>query len=511
MSQPAAAASKEEKNDAVPIGHVRVDFLDLAHFNMMGRVHKVFPLDATTWLHVAEAMLSDRVRTAHTTWSIKLVAAAPKDVRSLIVGIDIPLSDKLLAWQGRVDWASLVCSGLLNPSVPYEHIRFAVSAARAGLVWPLWAADQHDVFNGEAMGCWDDWRRRSGSTVMPRDRSNELPNLIGLTNSSRVIKCCNVWQLGQYMRTRIKSHGDLGVDPFFNCRLPGAPPLLLPDEAARRLLPIWNVETGAVTYPYQEALDAYEVWFQQAEGQAADAVESAAWGDEIRQSNIVSRAYGLVNAGAAIESAVAELEHLPAPQRALQEAKMRAYVADLETDSRSLLEMYADERRRAPQCAVLVHIRRVDLAIKRAPVGKYSAAEQKAVGILHASMDRLSTRHLWEGATIPYSDAFKEERSRLNAAQALEVAAMLARNDWHTIDSVDEVIADDDTNAHGAYARSQLYQHLTLCPQRHGLPVEQSAEERNQQCARAHASAQEMAACACGQNPCRQLTAAGIV
>ena len=466
------------------------------------------PLATTTWLQVCELTVSQRPRLSDHPWFVvgsTGVSDKPSS-RAWHIGIDIPLSVTLGAWAEQVrpyvvDWSKLACMSHLSSDIPYERIRWAIASARAGLAWPLWQASDTDVYNSEAMGCFNSWRRRRGATQVADDHNNDIPNLVGIRSPcGTIVRCCNRLKFMQAVLACLTARNELGCDPFFHIPLPITPATMAALSAIRggkRLLPILQPSTGEVSFPYDDAIRAYDTWLEAADGQVFEKEERARLQQQWKNDNMLQDAYQAIHQGRSVEVAVAKLRG--SQQQETHEAKVREYARTIDDCDSTLVQVYAQAYRKLPQCHSSVWMRNVQHRLTRHPA-RYSVSQQTAVKHMAEAVRRVCDRQLWARCLLEDDDQCNVAQ-QAKAEQTRMIEDLLSRGDWEAIVSVDDIVVDDSKLPHGMRARAELYNLLAYSDKDDA----DAAKARRRD---ARAAAHALGTCTCvGRERCERLVA----
>jgi len=222
-----------------------------------------FDPDAHTFLDVMAWRLDSHPDDRDRVWRV--------GPRNLIIGIDVSLDTPLRDWMAVLDLradgvtpAPLRPAPMLNLSVEYEKVQYALAANAAGLAWPLWDAADTDPINMQAMGAHDNLRNRRGSQGVPPEENNGIGNLVGLRRG-RHLKFVNMHALAQSLvhgnRREPAFHTEIAdVESFGRHLLIAMQRSTSPSQSdpLHTLLPIIDLVTGAVDRRYGSAFSAYE-------------------------------------------------------------------------------------------------------------------------------------------------------------------------------------------------------------------------------------------------------------
>lgn len=222
-----------------------------------------FDPDAHTFLDVMAWRLDSHPRDRDRVWRV--------GPRNLIIGIDVSLDTPLRDWMAVLDLradgvtpAPLRPNPMLNLSVEYEKVQYALAANAAGLAWPLWDAADTDPINMQAMGAHDNLRNRRGSQGVPPEENNGIYNLIGLRRG-RHLKFVNMRTLAASLvhgnRREPAFHTEIAdIESFGRHLLIAMQRSTSPSQSdpQHTLLPIIDLVTGAVDRRYGSAFSAYE-------------------------------------------------------------------------------------------------------------------------------------------------------------------------------------------------------------------------------------------------------------
>lgn len=185
---------------------------------------QTFDPDTTTWLQVVESILEQEKNQDTVVW--RLPAATRPDGKPMVLGVDIPLADKLSVlndkerfWvPGQAEWPMLRLGGIMSYDVTYEQMQYAMAAAASMLVWPPWHADDVDPINLQVLGAWDDMRARRGSTLVSADENNGMENLVGLRRGA-VVRWINIHAMMKAFNASLQAGAREVREPVFNTML----------------------------------------------------------------------------------------------------------------------------------------------------------------------------------------------------------------------------------------------------------------------------------------------------
>jgi hypothetical protein len=439
MSFPAAIENEKQVNDPLledtAEDTVEVTFHDRYHYNLQKTIKKTFKY-SDTWLTVAEMFIRARPYTSKTTWFMW---------RGLL-GTDVPLTttlaDTLEVWkkdeeenkkENRVELKycfEITATSMLNLTVLYEHINYAVAFARAKLTWPLWQKDDTDVFNHQFLGAFDALRARRGSLQVPKNEDNGIDHLVGIRGPGGLVRVTNVYQLHQFLIMAQKK-GDGIRDPFFFQDVPyenlgDLLELCNTRIADKVLLPIYEMGMKEPEYFYHLAFEKYSEELKTYKPGQEELDDMRKHGENMKIANCSYPAYQAIHDGKSLNSAIMHLAPLSPEAQQTTAEKITAYAKGLKDDSRSLVEMYIASMIEFPHCVSDVFRRRGDILVKLYPE-RYSSEEHERLKRIHAAAtifkEMAINRLLIErcmGLDVENIKRINEEKLQL----------LLSQNDW---------------------------------------------------------------------------------
>ncbi len=420
---------------------IRIEFSDRYLNDNQPLISETF-LKTSTWLHVCETFVSRRIRTRHVPWFID----------KFIIGIHIPLKSTLLEWESQLSTYLIVSPFAIGHHIPYEDISYAIASERNNLKWPLWEQIEVDVFNYQAMGCFDNWRKRRGATQVHKRDNNELHNLIGLTNQSKVIKCCNIHQLFMYLFSNARENM---VDPFFNHQLSKSKfqSIYKTNQQKKYVLPVWNLDNDSVSYPYHEAIKDFETWILSTPGFLIDQTESKTADEKSILYVTIASAYAEINNGKSLKDGIQKLQEIEDEMtRKNEEEKLKTYVDEIEQDKRTLIEIYRDTFIKFPHCDASVYYRAIKIRLTQ---HSFPQEQIVAVNKLHEAMKRKQNLYLdkrWILDVEKLNESYAEEKKLTES--------YISTIDWNNVSNVSDIIENDREKPDGYYSKRQKYQSI---------------------------------------------------